>query len=496
MEPSTLPHSIKVELVSELQKNNFALLLNQIELLMPNYPNSSDLFGIRAAAKSEMNQFNCAINDFNYAIGLNPNDANLYNNLGTTLLKHGDFEAASAAFKRSINLSPTLVVAHRNLGKTLLEIDKIPEAINALNDALLLEPLHPDTLNSLGNAFSKAQQYEQAILQYIRALELQPNFYEAFNNMGAAFFELSRIDDAMECYAKALEIKPDYLEAQQNMQELLKVQNTDDHTLHPLVALDAKIKSKEKLSANIATGDLLKWLYGCIDDIDKFELDLFTQYSQVFKRTDENLNCERHTRIFKNSNIIPEFCFGCYKIQVDVGSFIDLIKLCNFFYQSSFKYDRITKCIIELRPNVSGSYKGFVYSRDLLEAQNIQSFILENFGMVTKSLQVKVKRGCTEFGEKYPEYPKINFSSDNAMTYPEEWSFIEKQIDIGTLCSSKCIQASLSTMSLSDLLIIEKWIDYAKGIGDPTVSAFSNRPIKYPEIFELATARRMETSNA
>ena len=37
--------------------------------------------------------------------------------------------------------------------------------------------------------------------------------------------------------------------------------------------------------------------------------------------------------IFKQKKIIPEFCFGCYKVQVEVDSIIELIKLFLVFNQ-------------------------------------------------------------------------------------------------------------------------------------------------------------------
>ena len=48
---------------------------------------------------------------------------------------------------------------------------------------------------------------------------------------------------------------------------------------------------------------------------------------------------------------------------------------------------------------------------------------------------------------------------------------------------------SLSEFCLSDFYIIQKWIDYAKGIDDQTVRVFNNMPIIFPDIYELAQQR-------
>ena len=43
--------------------------------------------------------------------------------------------------------------------------------------------------------------------------------------------------------------------------------------------------------------------------------------------------------------------------------------------------------------------------------------------------------------------------------------------------------------SLSDIMIIRKWIDYAKGIGDHSVKFFDHQNILYPEIYGIAKSR-------
>ena len=61
-----------------------------------------------------------------------------------------------------------------------------------------------------------------------------------------------------------------------------------------------------------------------------------TPLSQIYKRNTADLNCKRHKKIFDTKDIIPEFCFGCFKVQVEVGTFIDLVKLSSLFYNFDF----------------------------------------------------------------------------------------------------------------------------------------------------------------
>jgi hypothetical protein len=76
------------------------------------------------------------------------------------------------------------------------------------------------------------------------------------------------------------------------------------------------------------------------------------------------------------------------------------------------------------------------------------------------------------------------------MQYPEEWQALESQFDEGNLITPKIgVMPSLKEFCLSDYLIIQKWIDYSKGIGDLTSELFCDLPVKYNEIMEVAKAR-------
>ena len=68
-----------------------------------------------------------------------------------------------------------------------------------------------------------------------------------------------------------------------------------------------------------------------------------------------------------NLNIIPKYCFDCFKIQIEPKSVVDLIKL--FFIFDTFKFPKNNwrKCMVELREGVPGTYKGFIYCSSVEE---------------------------------------------------------------------------------------------------------------------------------
>ena len=50
----------------------------------------------------------------------------------------------------------------------------------------------------------------------------------------------------------------------------------------------------------------------------------------------------------------------------------------------------------------------------------------------------------------------------------------------------------LKSFCLSDILIIEKWVDYAKGLGDPTSEFFHSYEVKYQNVYKVAKDRNKE----
>jgi len=86
--------------------------------------------------------------------------------------------------------------------------------------------------------------------------------------------------------------------------------------------------------------------------------------------------------------------------------------------------------MLEMRPEVSGDYKGYIYCFSLNEANEIQNQLTTILNKkINKNISITVKRGCSEFGIAYPQYKKINQNNGQLMKYNEEWRSKEKFID-------------------------------------------------------------------
>ena len=421
-----------------------------------------------------------------------PNSVNLYNIIGVTDKELGNLDEAIDAYNKALSIRPNIAEIYNNIGIILKDQGKLEEAIDAYNKALSIKPDYAEAYNNKGYALKDQVKLEESIDAFSKALSIKPDYAEAYNNMGITLKYQGKLEEAIDAFSKALSIKPDYAEAYINTANILKIYTPKYERPFSLFSIDNKIKKLSEGLINAKSNEditdkLLEGLSYISDDSSEHK----TPLSQIYKRNCVDLNCNRHMKIFNTKEIIPEFCFGCFKVQVEVPTFIDLIKVTSLFYKFDFEENLTKKTMIELRPNISGYYKGLIYCRGLDQAKKVKN-ILDNdlkevFAGETTS---KIKRGCSEYPFKFPDYGKIPNKPKNMMKFRKEWKLLENQFDQGELIKpSETVQASLPKFCVSDLYIIQKWIDYAKGIGDQSIETFNEMPIIFKDIYDVAKQR-------
>ena len=454
-------------------------------------PDTDTYYNMGNALK-EQGKLDEAVEAYNKAISIKPDYAEAYNNMGIALQDQGKPEEAIKAYTKTFSIKPEYVDAHYNMGNVLYEQGRLEEAIKAYKKALSIKPEYVDACNNMGIALKDQGKLEEAIKAYKKALSIKPEYADAYNNMGIALKDQGKLDEAIEAYNQALSIKSDHADAYNNTTELLKTYRPKIEMYQSLFTIDSKIKNLSPRILN-ATSDreIIDNLLEGLSYITEETFNYKTPLSQIYKRNTVDLNCKRHNKIFVTQDIIPEFCFGCFKVQVEVATVIDLVKVASLFYKFDFEEDLTKKTIIELRPNIPGFYKGLIYCKGLDQAKAVKTLLdislKVTFGEETTS---KIKRGCSEYPLKFPSYGEIPKNSKKIMSFPEEWRLLEEKFDQNELIEPKDNQmASLPEFCLSDFYIIQKWIDYAKGIGDQSIEIFNDKPIIFTDIYEKAKIR-------
>ena len=334
------------------------------------------------------------------------------------------------------------------------------------SDNSFVQNLHGVVLIALNN-WKIAKDY------FLKAIKINNNSPEALNNLGLSELNLGDLEKALENFLKAIEIKPDYENAHDNILKILTYFKSKKNKDNPYILANkyiSEIKFKYDQNKHIDNIDIINFYKKSYDIVHKNLSKIDTKETQIYRHNSVDLNCNRHFKIFNNFNVIPEFCFGCFKVTVQAKTVLELFKLYFVFDRLDLELKNSRKLMIESRKDVSGNYKGFIYCSSVEEGENIKnklkSILIKNVG---NDCSISLKRGCSEFALKYPLYKKASKDISEMMLYNKNWKKKEEIIDnkIWNKNSKKgIINHSLTGSTLRDILVMRNWILYARKIGD------------------------------
>ena len=475
-----------------------------------NKPTSAQEHYSLGCAYVEKNMLEDAIACFQQALSIQP-AAEVYYNLAVTQERIGNLTDAIYSFQEALRLRPDLKVVHLLLGNLFLRTDNFQKAIDNYTVALSEDRNNAEIHNNLGIALKKSNRLKEAAEDFRKALRINSDYDEAYVNLGIVLSEQGKPDEAITCYKKALSINPLSSEAHfnlanahfgkksleegiQSLQASVKIAPRDirfsDRFINildcympnietncPYIKAQKSLQqiSTEDKSTLVTADETVRQLYQqCQSILTLHKLDINTGESQIFRGAFNLNNCHRHKIVFNTFNIIPEYCFSCYKVTIEPRTVMELFKLLFVFDKLKLPNNNHRKCIIEVRPEVSGKYKGFIYCRSLDEGKeilNIVQSILDE--TIDKGIPIFIKRGCTEFPVAYPAYGQITDNKIQQMTYNEDWRKHEAFADKNLLTHADNdnpfnLTCDHPGFTLRDALVMRDWLIFAKKRGDST----------------------------
>ena len=405
-------------------------------------------------------------------------------------------------FREALILSNKVIEKNKNIpfllnlnGLINLSLEKWQNAIFAFKKALDSDDKFVEAYNNIGVAYSHIGDDKKAVENYTLAIRLKKDYANGYNNLASHYDDLGQYSEAVENYNHALKFNPENLNAQNNLIHLLNYFNpkkSDDNSIVKANFLIKNIKTDMLISKHISDLSLFEYLTKCNQILKKNIKNLSFFDSQIHRRNGYDLNCNRHHKAFNKFNIIPKYCFSCFKIQIELTTVSNLIRLFFIFDQLRLPKDNIRKCFIELRPGIPGTYKGLIYCSSIEEAESVfeivkpymQKLMLDNF-------DIKIKRGCTEFDLAFPGYKKVD--DLNKIVYDEGWTkqeeLIDHEISNGSKKGKKVFNRSLSGICLGDILIINNWLNYAKLINDKSYKKITDEIFFSEYIFQAVKKR-------
>ena len=334
------------------------------------------------------------------------------------------------------------------------------------SDNYFLQNMHGYILLSLND-------YKASKKFFLNCIYINKNFAEAYYLLGIANTNLNDLESSLENFLTAIKLNPKLKDAHNKIISILTSFKPKNNHNHPYVFVNSMV---DKINFNYNEDDFIddfkikNFFTKSTKIVDKYFKNLGSPDTQIFRQNSDNLNCNRHFKVFNTFNAIPEFCFGCFKIVIDLTNVLDLFKLYFVFDNLYLGLNNIRKVMVETRDNVSGTYKGLIYCKNVNEVNSIKEklhkLLSKNVG---NNFSISAKRGCTEFGIKYPQFKKISLNESEMMKYNNTWKEKEKIIDnqIYNENSEKgLVYPSLKGPKLSDILIMKNWLIYAKKIND------------------------------
>jgi tetratricopeptide (TPR) repeat protein len=400
-------------------------------------------------------------------------------------------------FREALILSNKVIEKDKNIpfllnlnGLINLSLEKWQNAIFAFKKALDIDDKFVEAYNNIGVAYSHIGDDKKAVENYTLAIRLKKDYANGYNNLASHYDDLGQYSEAAINYNYALKFNPENLNAQNNLIHLLNYFNpkkSDDNSIVKANFLIKNIKTDILIPKHISDLSLFEYLTKCNKILKKNIKNISFFDSQIHRRNGYDLNCNRHHKAFNKFNIIPKYCFSCFKIQIELTTVSNLIRLFFIFDQLRLPKDNIRKCFIELRPGIPGTYKGLIYCSSIEEAESVfeivklymQKLMLDNF-------DIKIKRGCTEFDLAFPGYKEVD--DLNKIVYDEGWAKKEELIDYeisnGSKKGKKVFNRSLSGTCLGDILIINNWLNYAKFINDKSYKKITDEIFFSEYIFQ------------
>ena len=376
-----------------------------------------------------------------------------------------------------------------NLKEFKLSYECYSKALNIRNDSFDLFFNRAIVLFELGK-------FKKAIEDFKKSLSLNADAYKAYENIGKCYSNLGENKKTIENYKLALQLNPNNFKLIEMITEKLNetIENEDkeniiDKTNFAIKNLNYPYSLETKIEDNE-----IKNLFNKAENLIEKNFDnLFFSQTQIFRKNNLNLNCDRHFLVFRNFSIIPEFCFSCIKVTIHLDNVIDLIKLFLIFNNIFLPDNNLRKCMIDLRPNSKVNYKGFIYCRSIPEAENIKKKITEIVKInISNKISANIKRGCSEFNKKYPGYENINL---NKIKYNSEWKKYERKIDevYPKFQLMKKSENTTKGISFSDIMIIKNWLFFAQMTDDVSYKKITNKITLNPNLER--TIRRYKLNN-
>ena len=175
------PHStldperlIKVALQHE-SEGRLELALKTLAEGIEKFPNSAELYAVRASLRLQMQQISAALSDLEKAVTLAPDDAMIRVNRAQAYRSFGRFDEAMKDLDVAVEQDPNLLPARFNRGALLYAGGEFDKALLDFDQCIAIDPHAPAPYFNRGSTYWELSRSEDAMSDMERFLELSDN---------------------------------------------------------------------------------------------------------------------------------------------------------------------------------------------------------------------------------------------------------------------------------------------------------------------------------
>ena len=220
------------------------------------------------------------------------------------------------------------------MGNVLLQQKKYYQCVSHFQQAVQAQPGNCKFYIGLGIALMSIDRINDAEKVFKTAVSLEPKNPETHINMGALFWEKGSIEDSQKSCITALSLMPDHQKAKAMMVRNFEAHNPDQRVDFPTAVANREIRNinlEIDIKKRLENDNIAKILEQADNILAQYDPKVEYPESQTYRCNQTRLNCHRHEQIFHEHNVIPEFCFGCFKVQIEPRTVVELIKLFLLF---------------------------------------------------------------------------------------------------------------------------------------------------------------------
>jgi len=399
------------------------------------------------------------------------------------LMSAGRLVDAEAALRHAIAIEPGNMEAHFHLGQVLQGLGRLQDAVEGFRTAIGIDETIAELHLALGTALMGLGEFDGGIAAFRRAVELRPMFVPALYNLGKALGYRGQFEDSIATLEGVAALAPNNMQIAASLIEVLSV-------LPASASIDGRYAGAQRTLRHVPLDfgdhrpigdDAVTDIYGQCDEIyssNGLGGNVFMFQAHRGRRFAGT--CARHMKVFETFEIIPEYCFGCFKVTLEVRTLFEFFKLMFVLDEIELADDNPRKWLLENREQFGGAYKGFIYCTSVAEARDIATLLQAAVDRrIGDGIAVQVKHGCSEYPLKYPAFAELGDEEGHTpMRYPDEWRDIETQADNSAKWQGFTLPIERyprATLSLCDVVVMRTAVAYAAKIGDPSYRAFTDR---------------------